>query len=467
VLKVNQIGNVSVRTRAFAAYGLGLIGFRATNADRKVINESLVRILDGEGRSMAQRDIPVACLTSIGLCALDSRFEQQGQVVLEKRKPASTLDSREDQLAYMLQYFADKSVAHSTRAHAPTAMARLLSAGDLPDNYAWREAIAQTLIAGLDQHVNLENSLQQSCALALGVIGDADMDPTDIAIRAALMNVKEDLADHQARHFALIALGQAAGRPGHGLGDPIHAVNVANKQQNVRSFLLRELGNGKGAIPSWAAMALAVMERSLDDSRQTSSSDAKLALRSALSTAKSPIDIGALSIACGLVRDVGAKDALLAQLNTVRDQEARGFTAVGLGLINDSSVIPQIQDVVRKSKYQPDLLKSAAIGLGLLGDKQLVDDLLSMLSSASGLSSQAAISSALGFIGDARSIDPLVDMLNKTEVTDLARAFAVVALGIISDREDLPWNSKIGMNSNYRANTVSLTDQKGGILDIL
>jgi hypothetical protein len=42
-----------------------------------------------------------------------------------------------------------------------------------------------------------------------------------------------------------------------------------------------------------------------------------------------------------------------------------------------------------------------------------------------------------------------------------------VALGIISDKEDLPWNSKIGMNSNYRANTVSLTDQKGGILDIL
>ena len=111
---------------------------------------------------------------------------------------------------------------------------------------------------------------------------------------------------------------------------------------------------------------------------------------------------------------------------------------------------------------------AAAIGLGLLGDKQLVPDLIDMLAEARGLSSQAAISSALGFIGDARSIGPLIDMLNDSEKTDLARAFAAVALGIVADKEELPWNSKISVNSNYRANTQTLTDQAGtGILDIL
>ena len=84
------------------------------------------------------------------------------------------------------------------------------------------------------------------------------------------------------------------------------------------------------------------------------------------------------------------------------------------------------------------------------------------------LSTQAAIASALGFIGDARSIDPLVEMLASTDVTPKARAFAGVALGIVADKETLPWNSKISVDINYRANTTSLTSPEGtGILDIL
>ena len=43
------------------------------------------------------------------------------------------------------------------------------------------------------------------------------------------------------------------------------------------------------------------------------------------------------------------------------------------------------------------------------------------------------------------------------------------SLGIVADKEQLPWNSKIGMDLNYRASTQTLTDQSAGtgILDIL
>jgi HEAT repeat protein len=108
---------------------------------------------------------------------------------------------------------------------------------------------------------------------------------------------------------------------------------------------------------------------------------------------------------------------------------------------------------VRESRYKPDQLKSAAIGLGLLGDKDLVPDLISMLGEAKTTSSQAAIASALGFIGDSRSIDPLVSMLKKPDVSATARGFAAVALGIVADKESLPWNAKISTDINYRANT--------------
>ena len=77
---------------------------------------------------------------------------------------------------------------------------------------------------------------------------------------------------------------------------------------------------------------------------------------------------------------------------------------------------------------------------------------------------------SLGFIGDVRSIPPLVEMLvdEHDEHSDRARAFCAVALGIVADKEALPWNSKIGVDINYRANTETLTGVSGtGILDIL
>lgn len=91
-----------------------------------------------------------------------------------------------------------------------------------------------------------------------------------------------------------------------------------------------------------------------------------------------------------------------------------------------------------------------------------------MLKTAKGLSSQAAIASALGTIGDSRSVDPLVEFLKDKSYTETARGFAAVALGIVCDKEDLPWNAKLAINANYRANTVTLTGDGGtGILDIL
>ena len=59
-------------------------------------------------------------------------------------------------------------------------------------------------------------------------------------------------------------------------------------------------------------------------------------------------------------------------------------------------------------------------------------------------------------------------MLGNADLTDKARAFAGVALGIVADKEDLPWNSKISIDINYRANTTTLTGGDGtGLLDIL
>jgi HEAT repeat protein len=164
--------------------------------------------------------------------------------------------------------------------------------------------------------------------------------------------------------------------------------------------------------------------------------------------------------------DIEAAKLLMGHLAKQKD-EAQGYVAIGLGLMNARDAVGQIQALVDESKYKPERLKQSAIALGLLGDKEVVPKLVGLLKEARALASQASIASALGFIGDRRSIDPLVEMLQNNELTGVARGFAAVALGIIGDKELLPWNAKIGIDLNYRASTETLTNQGTGILDIL
>ena len=52
-------------------------------------------------------------------------------------------------------------------------------------------------------------------------------------------------------------------------------------------------------------------------------------------------------------------------------------------------------------------------------------------------------------------------MLDNEDITETARGFAAVALGIVADKELLPWNAKIGENLNYQAATPTLNDASG------
>jgi HEAT repeat protein len=464
-MSVSLNGSVPDRSRAFAAYGLGLIGHKAKDENRATIVALLTKMLDGESRTMGTRDVAVSCLTSLGLVAMPIDQASATSVDLKKGFPhPSEVKTRQDQLLWLLSFYEEPKINYLVRAHVPQAVGKLLI--DTPSDYWLRNVVAERFLSDIAKLSKEKDEVKQSCIIALGEIGDCDGDEIDGKIRAGLMAVKEDLSDQMSKNFALIALAQCAGRPGSGKGNPLEGFD--DKKASPRAYLMTELGKAK-VNKAWVAIALGVMERSLSDNKYPANSDVKAALRLGLKEAKAPLDVGAFSIALGIAKDADSKDILRDKFNSVSEDEARGYAAVGLGLIEDLTAIETIQEVIRKSKYKPDLLKSAAIGLGLLGDKKICDDLITMLNEATGLSSQSAISSALGFIGDARSIEPLITMLNDKQKTDRARGFAAVALGIVADKEDLPWNTKISLNINYRANTPTLTSpvEGTGILDIL
>jgi len=447
---------VPLRTRAFAAYGLGQIGARGPHEEQR---RAIVQALHAELEQRAEtgRDLPVACLIAIGLTPLET---------LEAPAGSAPELARTAQIDYLLAFLADATRPSLVRAHVPIALARLLTS-DLGDDLwaAQRARIVETLLPHAAERSKESAEIVQSALVALGMLATNDAaSPLDLRVLETLAErVRE--GEPQARRFALMALAQAGAR-----NAPAGRDSEAGLELVTRA-LLRALAEGKGDLPSWAALACGVLGRELALTHRATQHLANLqaAVRLALKETRASERIGALALAAGLLNDLEASAELRRRLATQKDDGARGYVAVGLGLMSAREATEEIQAVVADSKYRPDLLKQAAIALGLLGDKRAAELLAERLATAQGLATQASLSSALGFIGDRRSLDPLVAMLRNETLSQRARGFAAVALGIVGDRSELPWNSVISRGLNYRASTSTLTDPGSGtgILDLL
>jgi len=455
---------VNYRTRAFACYGLGLIGkLTSSEDDRKEIVTILRQTIESD--STKTRDLKVSCVIALGLVALETI--DSGVPADKKGELAAPETSRVAQLEYLLAFLQNEQQNYLVRAHCPTALARLLVTLPPEQKKTYRERIANDFIQRIDPKKKEKVEVVQSAVLALGLIGTNDKaDPLDGKIRETLAAVPKDASDQQARNYAMIALAKVGARTATGAKDAEGGI------EEVTKALLSQLADGKSGVKAWAGLSCGVMANELAKATNPSSKIATLqgAVRSAMEDeSKDPSRLGAFAIASGIMGDVEAKPTLLKRLDSEKDETARGYIAIGLGLMNALDAKEKINKIVDESKYRPDLLKQAAIALGLLGDKDLVPKLITLLQESKGLATQASLSSALGFIGDQRSIDPLVVMLQNDSLTERARGFAAVALGIVADKELLPWNSKIGLDLNYRASTETLTNQASGtgILDIL
>ncbi|MFN0008113.1 MAG: HEAT repeat domain-containing protein [Planctomycetota bacterium] len=441
-------GEVPYRTRAFAAYGLGLVGNAAASRETR---REIVRTLMGfvEEAKSSTRDVQVAALLGIGLVPIEVLPEEVGESSVD---PTA---SRQTQVRWIARVLADERQAWMVRAHAPQVLGKLLAGCPTP----LRDEIARRLLELTAERSKAEDQIQHGCVIALGMIGACDGDPGDVRIREALVRISRG-RDYEAGHFALIALGQIAGRRGAG-------EEPAVGRPAITAHLLDTLTRGRSADRPWAGLAIGVLEHALAAAGEEPSMAVRQALQESLSRAGNPRDVGAFAIGTGIAGNRDAAKILRTKFEATKEDNARSYIAVAIGLLGDRDAIEEIRTVVRESKFRPELLREAAIGLGLLGDKELVTELVTMLQEAKSLSVQASIATALGFIGDERSVSPLVLLLERKDVTPSARGFAAVALGLVADKEPLPWNSKISVDVNYPASTSTLTGAGTGVLDIL
>lgn len=454
---VGRKNEVSFRTRAFAIYGLGLVGHKANTADRERIVTTLAQILSEP--KLSTRDVKVAAIIAMGLVPIENQQAlQAGEETPDAKHPSR---SRTQQINYLLDLLSDRNGHDLLRAQAPRSIALLLRGS----TEELREETARALLKYVGKNSSKHpHQLRQSAMLALGQIGNCDGDGIDAKIHKALLEGISD-PNQQTKFFSLIALARASGKPGD--TNAPHGQYDEKVLTATRRHLGRQMAKG-GRAKAWAALSLGVFGHELTVNGEPMSANMSQAIRAAAERITAPGNIGAYAIGAGLRKDQESIPLLEDKLAQISDDEARGHIAIALGLMDSRGSIEKIQTIVQKSKYRPELLKQAAIALGLLGDKQTVPELTRMLRDAKSLATQASVAQALGFIGDSRSVDPLVDMLGDSQLTARARAFAAVALGIVADKELLPWNSKVSVDINYRANTPTLTGGGGtGLLDIL
>lgn len=425
---------VSDRTRAYAAYALGVLAWRSDDGDvKRQVHDLLLPLLDDPEEQ--DRDLRAAVVNALGLLVADPAAGTHKRLVWQ------TVDE-------LLAWFQkDLGRGDETiQAHAPIAIARLLGRGTTPIHDRCKEKFASTLNATTRR----ANPILQSAAIALGMLAvPRETKEADAPFANALQAHWENGHDRQARSFALIALGRIGGESNRRwLLDAFSRSNVATERP-------------------WVALALGLVAEQAQRAGQVDERIAEL-LMDEMQSRKNDDVLAALAVAVGLTGHQPAVPLVLRLLSEHESEDRMaGYFCVSLALLGDPSCRPTLSLLLERSLRRPFLLQQAAVALGRLGDKDATARLLVMLRNSESLAVLSAIAIAVGQIGDRRSIEPLVEMTQDKDITKLARAFVAAALGGVGDKDKLPWNVPLTVDCNYAASVDTLTNGTTGVLDIL
>ncbi|MCA8942656.1 MAG: HEAT repeat domain-containing protein [Planctomycetes bacterium] len=425
-------------TRAFSAYALGSLAHGADLDTKRSVFDQLRAVLVDE--SVRSRELRVATIQAIGAIEPGWRTSR-GRLLTERAMHELGLVFRSDRGA------GDEPI----QAHAAQAIARLAT-GHF--EAASVDYYKHMFLSELDRRDSRGKDIRRSALLALGVLCSPveDEGSADLVFVERIWAARRETADQQESLFALAALGQIGGAWS-------------------RQRLLDVLRSGSKAIERpWAALGLGLMVREAQDERRAGAVDRLVTdrLRDALGTTKNPDAIASAAIALGLARCEDAVPDLRAVLARFDKRDLiAGCTCQALAMLGDVESIPHIQRIVDDSTRRPELLRRAAVALGLLRDRTAAPHLVELLRDDASYTGIASLSAAIALIGDSQTIEPLVSMLDDESNSKFARSMAAAAIGGIADRRLLPWNEMFAANVNYLASVATFAAGGYGVFEIL
>lgn len=431
--KLADRAEVRKRTRAYAAYGLGLLARRAGDPKlaQQVYDVLGAALLDDD---YDDRDLKVAIVSAIGVLRADVTRSADKRLAWEAAE-------------HLASWFARElgATEESLQAHAPVAIARLLGPGTSRVHRRVKELLASTLNARKRRGA----PILQSCAIALGRLSaPAEAHPEDAVFSAALREHHARGKDQTAKQLAIISLGRIGGA-------------------SNREYLAKAYGRASANLKPWVAIALGLQARPKAAAGKPDVFVGELLLEDLEDAATTELR-SALAVAVGLT---GLGDAAPTMLRLLRqhegDQWSAGYLAIGLGLLQDDKAASTLAEIMARSRRRPFVLQQCAVALGMLGDQMANDQLMGLLEDSESAAVLAAVACAIGRIGDRRAIDRLVALTADKELTKLSRAFVAAALGGVADKDTLPWNVPLSVDVNYATGIDTMTNGMTGVLDIL
>ena len=422
-------GRVPEALRTSAAYALGVAVDALDHPD--VARYAAYELLALWDRGEGSLDLRVALVIALGECSA-------GQ-------PLSALTAR------LLACLRDDRQAEVVRSQAATSLGELHAEGPEEARLEVVSSLLEVLAAGRSTGA----SVRQGVVLALGRLVRAGDEPCDVAARVALCKAAET-GDRSARAFALLALAECASRAPRMRGE---TAPLAEPSHELESFLRSMMLSSKGSLRAWAALALGVHGYELGRRNEALQEASRGALARLLGQERTAEGAAALSLAAGLGGASGALQALLERQERERDP---GYAALALGLLHHAAALDALRAETGRADH--DALRLARVGTAraLLGDTELVADLVQRLTRAECDRACIALSDVLGTLGDARAVEPLIAQLEAGSSSDRRRAWAAFALGRLAERRELPWISLYALRVNYLAAPPSLSSPFGG-----
>ena len=421
----------ATRTNAVYALGVALAALGRVDVVRYAAHE-LVEVLADPESSI---DLCVAAVIALGECRSP-----------EEPAPGELVDE-------LLRRLLDGEEREQVRAQAATSLGALTARA----TNAVRGEVLACLLELLGDERACTPAIRQGIVLALGRLADSGGGEHEVAARRALCEVVAE-GDRAARGLALVALAELGARPSREPGEKGLARLVASERE-VETYLRRSLLESKGHLRAWAALALGLHGHALGKRGLALEEASRGALARLLASERSAEGAAALSIAAGLA---GARGALAELEERAAEERDPSYSSLALGFLRDAQELERLRAEQRAVDHDYLRLARVATARALLGDAELVPDLVTQLVTAGCERAKIALCDTLGTLGDARTIDPLIAELEDAHASDRRRAWAAFALGRLAEARELPWITLYTTRVNYLAAPPSLSSPFGG-----
>lgn len=379
----------SARERGFAVVALGLSG-------GAVAREALFNGLGKPGASPADARSRAADLDAIR--ALAAGLIGRSDLFAAGSDPAP-----DPATGHLLKAIADDAVRDAT--FLPAALAALAKTRD--------PSARQGVLDGLK---NSKGPVRGGAAIAAGRIF-RNPDPRTLKTVLAAYDEEGDLFP---KRMLLISLGRMGGESARKALES--ALREKDRQNRAFAAIALGLAGARDLMPSFRAELAAAKDSSL---------------------------CAAFAVALGLLGDPEAGTQILAMISDRKDPLLRAHLVETLILLQPKGAVPVIQKLLIDTRT-PELQATCSLALGLLDPVGSRDLLMKILRESGTTTVKAAVATGLARSGQRAVLDPLLEFVKNATEQPLARAFGVVALGIIGEKNPgLPPFSRWAIDSHY------------------